>query len=221
MSVTQPADSALDADPAADQPGLSGLREAVANRLPSPPRRSTLGDDALAGLNSAVASAPDGLTSGLLAGVSSIHGRYAAMAGPTGGGLFSSTKLPVITTSASALTADQVLSGVPAESRVGALVALAEGPVVILRLRGRASVDATLVDVLAACAGKLKEAGGRLYLAGLGDEVYDQVARTGKLGTEEGVRAQKATRIVGEATRRALADAEAWLAGRSTADGAG
>ena len=42
MSVAQPVDPAADADPEADQPGLSKLREAVAGRLPSPPRRSTL-----------------------------------------------------------------------------------------------------------------------------------------------------------------------------------
>jgi SulP family sulfate permease len=121
----KPTDAAEDADSLVDQPGLSRLREAVANRLPSPPHPSTLGADAIAGLNSAVASVPDGLASGLLAGVSPIHGLYACLAGPIGGGLFSSTKLLVIaTTSGSALTAGQVLSGVPAESRVGALVAL-------------------------------------------------------------------------------------------------
>ncbi len=125
MDTPRATTPAEDADPEVDQPGLSRLREAVANRLPSPPRRSTLGDDVIAGLNSAVASVPDGLASGLLAGVSPIHGLYACLAGPIGGGLFSSTKLLVVaTTSAAALTAGQVLSGVPAESRVEALVGL-------------------------------------------------------------------------------------------------
>ena len=48
-----------------DQPGLSKLREAVVNRLP---RRGTLRDDAVAGLNAAIASVPDGMASGLPAG---------------------------------------------------------------------------------------------------------------------------------------------------------
>ena len=120
--MTQPADSAADADPEVDQPGLSGLREAVASRLPSPPRRSTLGDDALAGLNSAVASVPDGLASGVLAGVNPIYGLYACMAGPIAGGIVSSTQLLIVaTTSASSLAAGQALGGLSSPARDNAL----------------------------------------------------------------------------------------------------
>lgn len=105
-----------------DQPGLSKLRAAVANRLPGPPRRSNLEADGIAGLNIAIANVPDGLASGLLAGVNPIYGLYACIAGPIGGGLFASTRLMVITTtSASALAAGQALSGVPAGSRANAL----------------------------------------------------------------------------------------------------
>ena len=119
------AEPAADAGSEADQPGLSGLREAVANRLPHPPGGATLGADALAGLNSAVASVPDGLASGLLAGVNPIYGLYACMAGPIAGGIVSSTQLLVVaTTSASALAAGQALAGVPAEARGEALFLL-------------------------------------------------------------------------------------------------
>jgi len=94
-------------------------------------------------------------------------------------------------------------------------------PVVVLWLRGQASVGATLIDVLAAYEDKLRGVDGRLYLVELSDGVYDQIVRTGKLRTDEGVRAYKATPIVGEATRRAVADAEAWLAERHRAAGDG
>ncbi len=67
----------VEAEPEVDQPGLSRVREAVANHVPHLPGRSTLRDDGLAGLNSAVASVPDGLASGLLAGVNPIYGLYA------------------------------------------------------------------------------------------------------------------------------------------------
>jgi SulP family sulfate permease len=94
----------------------------VANRVPPLPDRSTLGADGLAGLNSAVASVPDGLASGLLAGVNPIFGLYACMAGPIAGGIFSSTQLLVVaTTSASALAAGQALAGLPGEARADAL----------------------------------------------------------------------------------------------------
>ena len=116
------AEPATEVEPEVDQPGLSRLREAVANRVPPLPGRSTLGADALAGLNSAVASVPDGLASGLLAGVNPIFGLYACMAGPIAGGIFSSTQLLVVaTTSASALAAGQALASLPGEARADAL----------------------------------------------------------------------------------------------------
>ena len=106
-----------------NQPGLRELREAVANResgrLPS---RSSLQEDGLAGLNSAVSSVPDGMASGILVGVNPIYGLYACMVGPIAGGIFSSTRLMIIaTTSAASLSAGQALGGLSGESRDSAL----------------------------------------------------------------------------------------------------
>ena len=64
------------------QPGLGELREAVANHLRRLPLRGSLRQDAIAGLNSAVSSVPDGMASGILAGVNPIYGLYACMVGP-------------------------------------------------------------------------------------------------------------------------------------------
>jgi sulfate permease, SulP family len=122
MGRTEVVESTAEAEPEVDQPGLSRLREAVANRLPHLPGRSSLRDDGLAGLNSAVASVPDGLASGLLAGVNPIYGLYACMAGPIAGGLFSSTQLLIVaTTSASSLAAGQALGGLSSPARDNAL----------------------------------------------------------------------------------------------------
>ena len=87
----------------------------------------------------------------------------------------------------------------------------AERPVVVLRLRGRRALGATLIDVLARYAAALHEAGGRLYLSGVGREAYDQIVRTGKLRLSGPVRAYEATSVLGESTREAGADARAWL----------
>jgi SulP family sulfate permease len=87
-------------------------------------------------------------------------------------------------------------------------------PVVVLRLRGRSSLGATLVDVLANYAEELKAAGGRLYLSGIDQHAREQVARTGKLDFSGPVRLYEATPVLGESTRAALADAEGWLAAR-------
>jgi SulP family sulfate permease len=93
----------------------------------------------------------------------------------------------------------------------------AEQPVVVLRLRGRRTLGATLIDVLARYAAALHRVGGRLYLSGVGKEAYDQIVRTGKLRLTGPVRAYESTPVLGESTREARADAEAWLVG--SADG--
>lgn len=92
-------------------------------------------------------------------------------------------------------------------------------PVVILRLRGRTTFGATLIDVLADYAARLDEVGGRLYLTGLDEGVHEQIVRTGKLRLTGPVRAYEATLILGESTRRALADARAWLVGQNASVG--
>ncbi len=123
MDTTQTADQTPDAQPEIDQPGLSRLREAVANyaarQLPS---GAALRQDVLAGLNSAIGSAPDGMANGILAGVNPVYGLYGSAVGPIVGGLFSSTQLMIINaTSAGALTANQTLAGLPHERRDNAL----------------------------------------------------------------------------------------------------
>jgi SulP family sulfate permease len=90
----------------------------------------------------------------------------------------------------------------------------AERPVVVLRLRGRRDLGATLIDVLARYADAITAAGGRLYLSGVGRHAYDQIVRTGKLRLAGPVRAYEMTPVLGESTREARADAESWLVDR-------
>lgn len=84
--------------------------------------------------------------------------------------------------------------------------------IVILRLRGRTVLGATLLDVLSRYAEELRRAGGRLYLTGLNHQAYDQVVRTRKLRLSGPVKIFEATPVVWESTRMALVDAETWLA---------
>jgi SulP family sulfate permease len=87
----------------------------------------------------------------------------------------------------------------------------ATAPVVVLRMHGRATVGATLVDVLAKYAAQLQKAGGRLYLSGVDPAMYDQLKRTGKVTAEGPVGVYVATDVVGESTHQAIADAQSWL----------
>ena len=89
------------------------------------PRERMTRSDVIAGLPGAIGSVPDGMASGVLAGVSPLHGLYASMAGRVFGGLSTSTRLMVVTTtSASALAAGSALTDVAEEDRSAALVML-------------------------------------------------------------------------------------------------
>lgn len=84
-------------------------------------------------------------------------------------------------------------------------------PAVVIRLRGRTKVGATFVEVLADYARRISEAGGALYLSGVDEHVQDQFVRTSKLALDGPVSIYRATDILGDSSRRALADANTWL----------
>jgi SulP family sulfate permease len=90
----------------------------------------------------------------------------------------------------------------------------AQSPALVLRLRSLTNAGATLLEVLANYADKLAEVNGRLYLSGINERVHDQVIRTGKLRLSGPVQVYEATSIRLQATRKAVADAQAWLVGR-------
>ena len=60
-------------------------------------------------------------------------------------------------------------------------------PAVVLRLRGRTRVGATLIDVLDDYADALANVGGRLYLSGVDEDVSVQLRRVGKLDLKQEV----------------------------------
>ena len=113
------ATSKLPVQPEVEQPGLSHLREAVANYLePRLPHPAKLRQDVVAGLTSALGNVPEGMADSLLVGVNPIYGLYASIMGPFIGGLFSSTQLMMVaTTSATSLATGQALLHLPLEQR--------------------------------------------------------------------------------------------------------
>ncbi len=85
----------------------------------------------------------------------------------------------------------------------------AESPVVVLRMRGRTSVGATFVKVVADYAARLKAADGRLYLSGVDANLGRQLRRTGRIAGP--VKIFEAEPIIGQSTYSAYLDAQAWL----------
>ena len=84
--------------------------------------------------------------------------------------------------------------------------------VVIVRLRGRTNLGSTVFNVVERYAEQLRRGGGKLVLSGVSETLYPQIERTGllhELGAETVIRAVVRP---GAAMRRAIAEAEAWLA---------
>lgn len=87
----------------------------------------------------------------------------------------------------------------------------AERPVVVLRLRGNHQVGSTLIEVLNDYAHELAEAGGRLYLAGMDEQVSERLQRARKFDLKEEVFLVPANHVLGGATKRAVSAAAEWL----------
>ena len=86
-----------------------------------------------------------------------------------------------------------------------------QSPAVVLRLRGRTRFGATFVEVLTRYAQQLREVDGKLYLTGVNEKLHRQLDRSSKLHLSGPVKTYEATAVLGESTRTALADAQAWL----------
>ncbi|MBB5234645.1 SulP family inorganic anion transporter [Deinococcus budaensis] len=84
-------------------------------------------------------------------------------------------------------------------------------PAVVLRLRGRTRVGATLIEVLDDYADDLAEVGGRLYLSGVDEDVGEQLREAGKLDMGGSVHVVPAGEVVGDSTAQAVASASGWL----------
>lgn len=93
-------------------------------------------------------------------------------------------------------------------------------PAVVLRLRGRTSAGATLIEVLDEYADDLAEVGGRLYLSGVDERLATQLRRAGKLDLGRAVRVVPALDVYGESTTRAIESARAWLGSGTSEHGA-
>lgn len=90
-------------------------------------------------------------------------------------------------------------TGSPARARA------AEGPVVILRLRGRTTLGATFLKVIGDYARLLDDAHGMLYLTGVDPALAADWDRDGMVRRLAGIRVVPATPVLGESTRAALA----------------
>lgn len=90
----------------------------------------------------------------------------------------------------------------------------ARDAVVILRLRGYTPAGSTLIDVLDEYADQLVGNGCALYLSGIGEELADQLTRSGNLDLGGGVHLFRADDRLGASTKAAVAEALAHFGNR-------
>ena len=76
-----------------------------------------------------------------------------------------------------------------------------------------------MVEVITRYAERLREVDGKLYLTGVNEKVHRQLNRSNKLHLTGPVELYKATAVLGESTRAARDDAQAWLVEGGRADG--
>jgi sulfate permease, SulP family len=87
--------------------------------------------------------------------------------------------------------------------------------VVVLRLRGRGSLHSASIGLLREYAARLAAGGGRLYLAGVGPEMREQLERTGLLHTLGEDAVLSATETAYGSCRLAGERGRDWLAGHT------
>lgn len=87
----------------------------------------------------------------------------------------------------------------------------ARHPVVVLRLRGKTPLEATVAEVLAAYADKVVAAEGRFYVVGLGPDEHRHLLGADRFDISGPVKIYQATPVIGESIRRAREDAQRWL----------
>jgi SulP family sulfate permease len=87
----------------------------------------------------------------------------------------------------------------------------AHRPVVVLRLRGRTSLGATFLIMIADYARSLAAVHGRLYISGLDPELVDWFHNSKLVKADGPIRLVAATDVIGESTIHAVHDAQIWL----------
>ncbi len=92
----------------------------------------------------------------------------------------------------------------------------AHDAVVVLRLRGRADVGSTFLELIRRYSAQVAEGGGYLALVGIGPALLDQLERTGAADAVGRDHIYPAQPVLMAAVDEAVTDAEAWLKSRGT-----
>jgi SulP family sulfate permease len=88
----------------------------------------------------------------------------------------------------------------------------AQRAVVILRMHGRTRIGSTFIQILERYAGRIQANGGKIFLSGVSQNVWDQLERTETFETIPESDVFMVEETMGSSTRKAAAAAKEWLA---------
>jgi sulfate permease, SulP family len=91
-------------------------------------------------------------------------------------------------------------------------------PVIILEMRGRNNIGATLTEVIENFYEKIKKAGGRFYITELGENSFAAFQAQATPEVLEGIELLKKEEIIGKSTIQAVQEAQDWLKGGEIAN---
>jgi sulfate permease, SulP family len=91
-------------------------------------------------------------------------------------------------------------------------------PVIILEMRGRNNIGATLTEVIENFYEKIKKAGGRFYITELGENSFAAFQAQATPEVLEGIELLKKEEIIGKSTIQAVQEAQNWLKGGEVAN---
>ncbi|GGK89237.1 SulP family inorganic anion transporter [Rufibacter glacialis] len=91
-------------------------------------------------------------------------------------------------------------------------------PVIILELRGRNNIGATLTEVIENFYERIQKAQGRFYITELGENSYDSFRAQANTAVLRGIHMRKKEPIIGKSTRIAVVEAQEWLASGAPVD---
>ncbi len=87
----------------------------------------------------------------------------------------------------------------------------AQRAVVILRMHGRTRIGSTFIQILERYAGRLQANGGKIFLSGVSQNVWDQLARTETFETIPEADVFMIEETMGGSTKKAISAAAEWL----------
>jgi SulP family sulfate permease len=92
-------------------------------------------------------------------------------------------------------------------------------PAVVLRLRGRTTLESTAIEVLSRYAAKLDAVGGRLFLSGIDPKLATRLRHQGAMDALGPLELVTATEVLGASSREAYEQALVFVAQRTPAGG--